>query len=33
MGIRERFLDWKPAYPSYKEGLEMTLKEMNEKNT
>jgi nucleoside-diphosphate-sugar epimerase len=29
----KRLLDWKPAYPSYKEGLEMTIKEMKEKNT
>jgi nucleoside-diphosphate-sugar epimerase len=28
----KRLLDWKPAYPSYKEGLEMTIKEMKEKN-
>jgi nucleoside-diphosphate-sugar epimerase len=24
-------LDWKPEYPSYKEGLEMTIKEIKEK--
>lgn len=27
----KRILDWKPEYPSYKEGLEMTIKEMKEK--
>jgi 2-alkyl-3-oxoalkanoate reductase len=27
----KRLLDWKPEYPSYKEGLEITLKEMKEK--
>jgi len=27
----KRLLDWKPEYPSYKEGLEMTIKEMKEK--
>jgi hypothetical protein len=24
-------LDWKPEYPSFKEGLEETIKEMKEK--
>ena len=28
----KKLLDWKPEYPSYKEGLEMTIKEMKEKN-
>lgn len=28
----KRLLDWKPEYPSYKEGLAATIKEMNEKN-
>ena len=28
----KRMLDWKPEYPSYKEGLEATIKEMKEKN-
>jgi NAD dependent epimerase/dehydratase family enzyme len=28
----KRLLDWKPAYPSYKEGLEMTIKEIKENN-
>lgn len=27
----KRLLDWKPDYPSYKEGLEETIKEMKEK--
>jgi 2-alkyl-3-oxoalkanoate reductase len=27
----KRLLDWKPEYPSYKEGLEATIKEMKEK--
>lgn len=27
----KRLLDWKPEYPSYKEGLEITIKEMKEK--
>ena len=27
----KRILDWHPEYPSYKEGLEVTLKEMKEK--
>lgn len=27
----KRLLDWKPEYPSYKEGLEETIKEMKEK--
>lgn len=27
----KRLLDWKPEYPSYKEGLEVTIKEMKEK--
>jgi len=27
----KRLLDWKPEYPSYKEGLEETIKEMQEK--
>lgn len=27
----KRILDWKPEYPSYKEGLEITIKEMKEK--
>jgi nucleoside-diphosphate-sugar epimerase len=27
----KRLLDWKPEYPSYKDGLEMTIKEMKEK--
>lgn len=27
----KRMLDWKPDYPSYKEGLEETIKEMKEK--
>ena len=27
----KRLLDWKPEYPSYKEGLEITLKEMKER--
>jgi nucleoside-diphosphate-sugar epimerase len=27
----KRLLDWIPEYPSYKEGLEMTIKEMKEK--
>lgn len=27
----KRLLDWKPEYSSYKEGLEMTIKEMKEK--
>ena len=27
----KKLLDWKPEYPSYKEGLEMTIKEMKEK--
>ena len=28
----KRLLDWKPKYPSYKEGLEEVIKEMKEKN-
>lgn len=28
----KRMLDWKPEYPSYKEGLEATIKEIKEKN-
>ncbi len=28
----KRMLDWKPEYPSYKEGLEATITEMKEKN-
>jgi nucleoside-diphosphate-sugar epimerase len=28
----KRLLDWKPEYPSYKEGLKATIKEMREKN-
>jgi nucleoside-diphosphate-sugar epimerase len=27
----KRLLDWRPQYPSYKEGLEITIKEMKEK--
>jgi len=27
----KRILDWKPAFPSYREGLEDVIKEMNEK--
>jgi nucleoside-diphosphate-sugar epimerase len=27
----KRTLDWKPEYPSYKEGLKITIKEMKEK--
>jgi len=27
----KKLLDWKPEYPSYKEGLEATIKEMKEK--
>jgi nucleoside-diphosphate-sugar epimerase len=27
----KRILDWKPEFPSYKEGLEMTIKEMRER--
>jgi nucleoside-diphosphate-sugar epimerase len=27
----KRLLDWKPEYPSYKEGLATTIKEMKEK--
>ncbi|GEM_PF-7129608 len=27
----KRLLDWKPEYPSYKEGLKMTIIEMKEK--
>jgi nucleoside-diphosphate-sugar epimerase len=28
----KRMLDWKPEYPSYKEGLAATIKEIKEKN-
>ena len=28
----KRLLDWKPEYPSYREGLAATIKEIKEKN-